>query len=203
MTISDELLYEIIKPKSNGETGDDAPIMDIVGKRKIAYKIEKAMAYTQKLGTGKSLELDIVKITPDILVKIPAKKNIKTKDNLDQNPEQYLALEIENDIHWDFKKSLMKIKKIKCRFQDTRVIIPKEYERFAPLYVNEGIRVYMWDAKRIWKCMKCGTETEKKGLITPICSKPKCKNHKQNEFRLNGLSETIIGEFNSQKSDIK
>ena len=197
MTISDELLYEIIKPRSNGETGDDAPIIDIVGKRKIAYRIEKSTAYTQKLGTGKNLELDIVKITPDILVKIPAKNNLKTNNSLERNPEQYLALEIENDVHWDFKKSLRKIKKIKCRFPDTRVLIPKEYERFAPLYVNEGIRVYIWDAKRIWKCMKCGTEIEKKGLTPPVCSKPKCKNHKQNEFRLSGLSETIINEFNS------
>ncbi|MBY9013802.1 MAG: hypothetical protein KGD70_15625 [Candidatus Lokiarchaeota archaeon] len=196
MTISDELLYEIIKPKSNGETGDDAPIIDIVGKKKIAYKIEKSTAYTQKLGTGKNIELDIVKITPDILVKINSENsNVETNGGLAQNPEQYIALEIENDVQWDFKKSLRQLKKIKCRFPDTRVLIPKEYERFAPFYVNEGIRVYIWDAKRIWKCMKCGTDTEKRGLITPMCSKPKCKNHKQNEFRLSGLNETIIDEF--------
>ena len=196
MTISDELLYEIIKPKSNGETGDDAPIIDIVGKKKIAYKIEKSTAYTQKLGTGKNIEFDIVKITPDILVKINSENsNVETNGGLAQNPEQYIALEIENDVQWDFKKSLRQLKKIKCRFPDTRVLIPKEYERFAPFYVNEGIRVYIWDAKRIWKCMKCGTDTEKRGLITPMCSKPKCKNHKQNEFRLSGLNETIIDEF--------
>ena len=196
MTISDELLYEIIKPKSNGETGDDAPIIDIVGKKKIAYKIEKFTAYTQKLGTGKNIEFDIVKITPDILVKINSENsNVETNGGLAQNPEQYIALEIENDVQWDFKKSLRQLKKIKCRFPDTRVLIPKEYERFAPFYVNEGIRVYIWDAKRIWKCMKCGTDTEKRGLITPMCSKPKCKNHKQNEFRLSGLNETIIDEF--------
>ncbi|MBK5133962.1 hypothetical protein JJE00_05990 [Candidatus Bathyarchaeota archaeon] len=196
MTISDELLYEIIKPKSNGETGDYAPIIDIVGKKKIAYKIEKFTAYTQKLGTGKNIEFDIVKITPDILVKINSENsNVETNGGLAQNPEQYIALEIENDVQWDFKKSLRQLKKIKCRFPDTRVLIPKEYERFAPFYVNEGIRVYIWNAKRIWKCMKCGTDTEKRGLITPMCSKPKCKNHKQNEFRLSGLNETIIDEF--------
>ena len=196
MTISDELLYEIIKPKSNGEAGNDAPIIDIVGKKKIAYKIEKSTAYTQKLGTGKNIELDIVKITPDILVKINSENsNVETNGGLAPNPEQYIALEIENDVQWDFKKSLRQLKKIKCRFPDTRVLIPKEYERFAPFYVNEGIRVYIWDAKRIWKCMKCGTDTEKRGLITPMCSKPKCKNHKQNEFRLSGLNETIIDEF--------
>jgi len=196
MTISDELLYEIIKPKSNGETGDNAPITDIVGKKKIAYKIEKSTAYTQKLGTGKNIELDIVKITPDILVKINSEiSNDESNGSLARNPEQYIALEIENDIQWDFKKSLRQLKKIQCRFPDTRVLIPKEYERFAPFYVNEGIRVYIWDAKRIWKCMKCGTETEKRGLIIPMCSKPKCKNHKQNEFRLSELNETSIDEF--------
>ena len=196
MTITDELLYEILKPKPTGKISDDAPIRRIIGKKEIAYKLEKSTAYTQKLGYGKNTELDIVKITPDILVRVSSTINpLETSPLSSSNSEQYVALEIENDVHWDFKKSLRKLKKYKARFPDTRVIIPKEYERFASFYVNEGINVYLWDGKRRWQCLKCGTETAIKGLITPKCSKPKCKSHKQNEFRLIGLKDTIINEF--------
>jgi hypothetical protein len=196
MTITDEILYEILKPKSNGKISNDAPITEIIGKKDIAYKIEKSTAYTQKIGSGKNPELDIVKITPDILVKVSSLTNSPENSDISKsNSEKYVALEIENDIHWDFKKSLRKLKKHKARFPDTRVIIPKEYQRFAPLYANEGIQVYLWDAERRWQCLRCETETSIKGLITPKCPKPKCKNHKQNEFRLIGLKNTIINKF--------
>ena len=141
-------------------------------------------------------EFDIVKITPDILIKIPISNNSSEKAGI-SNPksEKYVALEIENDVHWDFKKSLRKLKRYKARFPDTRVIIPKSYQRFAPFYLNEGIQVYIWEAKRKWQCLKCETQTIMKGLITPKCTKPKCKSHKQNEFRLIGLEDTKISEF--------
>jgi hypothetical protein len=197
MTINDELLFEILKPQSNGKISDVAPIIEIVGKKEITYKIEKFTAYTQKLGTGKNTEFDIVKITPDILVRISSSKiNSESNNTLNSNSEKYIALEIENDLHWDFKKSLRKLKKYKRRFPDTRVLIPKEYERFAPFYVNEGIQVYLWKAKRRWQCMKCGSETAIEERVTPKCSKPKCKHNKQNEFRLVGLKNMIIDEFN-------
>jgi hypothetical protein len=69
------------------------------------------------------------------------------------------------------------------------------YERFAPFFVNEGIQVYLWDAKRNWQCLKCETETAVKGLVSPKCSNPKCKNYKKNEFKLIGLKDTILGKF--------
>jgi hypothetical protein len=196
MTITDELLYEILKPNSNGKISDNAPIMDIIGKKEIVYKIEKSTAYTQKIGSGKSVEFNIVKITPDILVRVSSQNGIpKTNNGPNSKSEQYVALEIENDIHWDFQKSLRKLKKYKTRFPDTRVIIPKMYERFAPFYVNEGIQVYLWDAKRRWQCLKCETETAKTGLVTPKCSNLKCKNYKKNEFKLIGLKDTNISKY--------
>ena len=195
MTITDELLFEILKPESNGKISNKAPIKKILGKNDIAYKIDKSTAYTQKIGSGNNKELDIVKITPDILVKVSISNNSENSNSSSSKSEKYVAIEIENDVHWDFKKSLRKLKKYKARFPDTRIIIPKEYQRFAPFYINEGIQVYLWEAKRKWQCLKCETETIMKRLITPKCSKPKCKNHKQNEFKLIGLEDTTISEF--------
>lgn len=195
MTITDELLFEILKPKSNGKISYDAPITKILGKKEIVYKIDKSTSYTQKIGSGNNKELDIVKITPDILVKVSGSNNSENGSLTNQKSEKYVAIEIENDVHWDFKKSLRKLKRYKARFPDTRVIIPKEYQRFAPFYLNEGIQVYLWEARRKWQCLKCETETIMKGLITPKCSKPKCKSHKQNEFKLVGLEDTTISEF--------
>lgn len=195
MTITDELLFEILKPKSNGIISNNAPITKILGKKEIVYKIDKSTSYTQKIGSGNNKELDIVKITPDILVKVSGSNNSENESSANQKSEKYVAIEIENDVHWDFKKSLRKLKRYKARFPDTRVIIPKEYQRFAPFYLNEGIQVYLWEAKRKWQCLKCETETISKRLIAPKCPKPKCKSHKQNEFKLVGLEDTTISEF--------
>jgi len=106
-----------------------------------------------------------------------------------------MAIEIENDIKWDFQASLKQLKKYKINFPDTRIIIPKGHERFTPLYKNEGFHVYLWYAKRRWQCLKCGTETVKEGPIVPICSNSQCQTHGQNDFRLIGLKGTSIEEF--------
>ena len=123
---------------------------------------------------------ELVKITPDLTVTFPRKKNIK------------VAIELENDIKWDFGESLRQLKKYKVKFPDTRVIIPEEYKRFASIYKNEGFRVYLWKAKRKWQCLKCGTITEKEGPIQPQCKNEDCKNKNRNEFRLVGLQDTEI-----------
>ena len=202
MTITDELLYEILKPNNDGKISAEAPITKIIGKQEIAYKLEKFTSYTQKLGYGEHTELDIVKVSPDILIKLPSLNNtLKNIQNINQDLKQFVVIEIENDIHWDFKKSLRKLKRYKVRFPDTRVIIPKDYERFAPFYINEEIKVYLWNAKRRWQCLKCETETVIEGLAIPKCSKPKCKSHKQNEFRLKGLKDTTITEFEQQRNN--
>ena len=88
---------------------------------------------------------------------------------------------------------MRQIKDYKTKFYDTRIIIPDEYKRFAPLYRNEQFRVYLWKAERKWQCLRCGTETLKEGPVAPQCSK--CNNHSHDGFRLIGLKNTTIEEF--------
>jgi hypothetical protein len=63
------------------------------------------------------------------------------------------------------------------------------------LYKKEGILVYLWKAKRRWQCLRCGTENEKEGPVTPMCSNSDCGNHSPNEFRLVGLKDADIEEY--------
>ena len=123
-----------------------------------------------------------VRITPDIVVRL---HDVGGKYS-------EIAFELENDIHWDFQESLRQVKKYKAKYEDTRVIIPEDYERYAPLYKNEGFSVYLWKAKRKWQCARCEAFTEKKGPTAPKCSNQKCKNNKSDDFRLVGLKDAEI-----------
>jgi len=182
MVIDDELICELIKPDRYGKIGEKALIVKVVGTPKIDYKLEESPQPKYIRSSGET-EREFVKITPDIIVTIPQKDN------------RQIAIELENDIHWDFGKSLRQVKKYKGKFPDTRIIIPEEYRRFAPLYKNEGFRVYLWKAIRRWQCLRCETVTEKKGPIQPKCKNEKCKNKSPNEFRLVGLKDTEIEEY--------
>ena len=179
MTIDDELLLELIKPDSNGK----------IGKEPIWYKLEHSENYTITLGTRSATTTEIVKMTPDIVVRV---ENAKLSGPLMLQPEE-IAFEVENDIHWDFQESLRQAKKYKNIYRDTRVIVPLSFERFAPLYINEKIRVYLWNAKRSWECLRCGTVTDKEGPINPKCQK--CSNNSLNDFMLVGLKDTTIEEY--------
>jgi hypothetical protein len=198
MTIDDELILELIKPDAKGRVREEALIVSIVGTKEIEYRLEESTYYSESYGTGEDQKTEFVGITPDITVKIKPKRGIKetVKKMLTEmviGPEVGVALELENDIQWDFQDSLSQIKRYKKKFQDTRIIIPDDFKRFAPLYKHEGFRVYLWKAKRRWQCLRCGSETVREGPITPTCSN--CNNHSQNEFRLIGLRETTIEEF--------
>jgi hypothetical protein len=184
MTIDDELILELIKPKRNGQVEENALIVKIIGTSEINYQLEESTLDWKLCPISLPFQTEVFKITPDIIIDIKQKFE-KT------------AIEVENDIQWDFQKSLQQVKKYKQKFEDTRVIIPKDYERFAPLYKKEGFRVYLWKAKRRWQCLKCGMETVKEGPVTPKCSdsNPKCSNNNPNGFRLIGLKDTEIEEF--------
>jgi len=182
MTIDDELILELIKPDRLGEVGDDALIIKVVGTRNMSYKLEEPTTELKSYTDMK--EFDYARahlITPDITVVISKEKEI--------------AIELENDVHWDFGESLRQVKKYKYRFNGVTVIIPDECKRFAPLYKNEGFRVFLWKTKRRWQCLRCGTETVREGPVTPKCSNSKCKNNSQNEFRLVGLRDTDFEEY--------
>lgn len=200
MTIDDELILEIIKPDLQGKVTNKGLIVSITGTKDILYKLEESTYYLKNYGSEQEPEIEIVKMTPDITIWRKPEKGWKSvlKDVMKQmvvGPEAGIALELENDIQWDFQSSLKQIKKYKGKFRDTRIIIPADFSRYAPLYKKEGFRVYLWDAKRRWQCLKCGTETVKQGPIVPVCSNSTCKAHGQNDFRLIGLKDAIIEEF--------
>ena len=183
MTIDDELILEIIKPNRLGEVGECALITKIVGSHDLRYNLEESMVFsklhTKEFGPSMITVEDSYGI-PDIYVELTKEK-------------KEFAIELENDIHWDFQDSLRQVKKYKLKIENTIIIIPKEYQRFAPLYKNEGIRVFLWEAKRIWQCFQCKTKQETEGQIASQCIK--CKNKNQNDFRLTGLKDITIEEF--------
>jgi hypothetical protein len=198
VTIDDELILELIKPDRKGMITADAPIVSIVGAKDISYSLEESTYYIRTYGRGENEKTNIVRITPDLTIKMKTKKDRKAtmQDLLKEvikGPEIGIAFELENDIHWDFQESLRQIKKYKGKFADTRIIIPNDFKRFAPLYKHEGFRVYLWKAKRRWECLRCGYENESEGPITPKCQQ--CKNNSPNEFRLIGLKDISINEF--------
>jgi hypothetical protein len=188
MTVDDELILELIRPNRLGEVGDDALITKVVGTKNLAYKLEEMRIYVgvfeEKAETGLRRFHKDIEIIPDIFITLSKGEEI--------------VIEIENDIHWDFQESLRQVKKYQRKFPDTRIVIPEDYKRFAPLYKNENVRVYLWKANRRWQCLKCGIETQKEGSVVPFCSNQKCNNHNQSDFRLVGLKDTRIEEFSEQ-----
>lgn len=183
MTIDDELLLELFKPDRYGKVGDRALIVKIVGTRLIQYKLEETMVYWKTYEDRDEREVrrgtKEIMVTPDITVTIP------------KESKKQIVIELENDVKWDFGDSLRQIKKYRDRFPDARIIIPEEYKRFAPLYKNEGFRIYLWKTTRMWQCLRCGTVTEKEGPVQPKCEQ--C--NKNTEHRLIGLKDTKIEEY--------
>lgn len=193
MTIHDELIRELIKPETDGKVGKGALVVKIVGTRKIKYKLEEQTHYWKFFSFGAPPsamgEKELVKITPDITVTIPLQKK-----------EKRIAIELENDIQWDFGESLRQVKKYRGKFLDTRVIIPYEYKRFAPLYKNEGVRVWLWQAKRKWKCLRCETINVNESRVPLKCKGKdkegrKCTNKSRDEFDLVGLENADFNEY--------
>jgi hypothetical protein len=192
LTIDDELILELIKPDAKGKVTEEALIVDITGTKEILYKLEESTYYLETYGSEENQEIEIVRITPDITIWKKPARGWKTlvKDVMKEmiiGQEEGIAIELENDIQWDFQSSLKQVKKYKGKFQDTRIIIPDDFKRFAPLYRNEGFRVYLWNTERIWNCLKCGTETVKEGPVVPKCQ---CGAHNHSDFRLVGLKNT-------------
>ena len=178
MTIDDELLIELIKPEQNGKVGKDAPIIRIAGSADIECKLEELDSFYRDHNDVVKKELTY--ISPDITII----KKIGGK----------IAIELENDIKWDFGESLRQTKKYKRKFK-TKIIIPEEYKRFAPLYENEGIEVYLWKAKRKWQCKRCETITLNESRVPPKCQNKECKNNSKGDFELVGLGGTEFKEF--------
>lgn len=188
MTIDDELLIELFKPTRKRNVGEKALIKKVVGTLDIKYTIEGLThhwKYYHRDGFKKLTEppyKELEKITPDIIVYLN-----KTREKI--------AIEVENDIKWDFGESLRQVKKYQDKFPDTVVIIPDSYQRFAPLYKNEGIRVFLWTGKRKWKCLRCETITLNESRIPPRCQNTECNNNSKSDFELVGLENADVNEY--------
>ena len=100
-------------------------------------------------------------ITPDIVV-----TRLGESDTI--------AIEVKGDIRFDPEKTLEQIKKYSKIFE-VRLIIPKEQEKYGPYFRNEGFRVYLWKATRVWQCESCLESTHEKTRIKPRCSNQRCK----------------------------
>jgi hypothetical protein len=200
MTIDDELILELIKPDEKGKVTEKGLIVSVTGTKDIFYRLEESTHYIKNYGSDEYPKLKIVKITPDMTIWRKPERGWKAilRDAMKEmviGPESGTAIELENDIQWDFQSSLQQIKRYKGKFDDTRIIIPADFRRFAPLFKNEGFRVYVWTANRRWQCLRCGTETAKEGPVAPKCSNQDCKNHDQSDFRLIGLKDASIEEL--------
>ena len=134
MTIHDELVLALTQPNEKG----DVPIHRMVGSNEIEYRIEESVYLEPGEQPDYSAPLPPQGITPDITVTLrtfPA--------------EAKVLIEVETDMDLDFGMSLQQVKRYKKKYPGVIVVIPKEYERFVPLYKNEGFRVYLWRATRI------------------------------------------------------
>ena len=174
MTIDDELILKLTQPDDSGKI----PLHTIVKSKDIMLQIEELILYRLPPQQG-----EWKRIIPDILITIAPHAH--------KERQKEVLIELENDVKWDFADSLRQMKlykKIKTSDKEKEVIglIPKIYERFVPLYYNEGIPVWLWSATRIWECMNCGTHTEKILTTKPKCSNSDCNS---NALRLRGLKD--------------
>lgn len=173
MTIDDELVLAFVKLSKRGKPVGQY-ITEMAESANIKYKLEETYYMPNPRNPQARFLSDYVRMTPDIVV-----------TNLDNG--RSTAIEIENDIQWDFAQSLRQIKKYRenrVDFQKVVVIIPKRYERFARYYKNEGFEVYLWEATRLWQCMKCDTKIPSKKTGKPKCTNRDCNS---NELALVGL----------------
>lgn len=102
MTIDDELILELIKPNRLGEVGDNALIIRIVGSKNISYKLEETMLFSKLQTTTWApggVKVEESAGIPDIIVELRKEK-------------KSFAIELENDIHWDFQDSLRQLRNI-------------------------------------------------------------------------------------------
>ena len=130
-------------------------------------------------------------IRPDIVVFF---SETKTESEIPyaNPPINGYAIEIENDIQWDFARSLQQIKDYFQGYYPI-VLIPKIYERFKRLYEHEGITTWLWTADRVWECMECGHQMESSLTGMPKHTKnPKNKSCNSRQIRLKGIKNLVL-----------
>ena len=176
MGIHSELILALCQRDEKGQI----PLIKVVGTANIEVRFEESLYLPARDQPDFTAPLPPRGITPDIIV---------TTLGI---PKRKIAIEVESDIDFDAGKTLRQIKKYSEIFE-TKLIIPKEQEKYAPYFKNEGFRVYLWTATRIWECMKCGQKTYEKTSFKPRCSNKQC--HASRSLRLAGLKEIEIDEY--------
>jgi ribosomal protein L37AE/L43A len=176
MDIHSELILALCQRDEKGEI----PLVKIVGTANMEVRFEESMYLPAGNQPDYTAPLPPRGITPDIIVTILG------------TPKRKIAIEVESNIDFDVGKTLRQIKKY-SRIFETKLIMPKEQEKYAPIFNNEGFRVYLWTATRIWECMKCGQKTYERTSIKPKCSNTKCA--KTRTLRSIGLKEIELEEY--------
>jgi hypothetical protein len=178
MTIHDEIILKLIEPDKTGKA--TGYVTTIVGSKNISYKLEDIFWYC---GHYEKILGTMVRMSPDIFV-----HNLGTSKTT--------AIELENDDHWDFGHSLRQVRKYRRNndFHEVVVVIPKNYERFAILYVTQGFRVYLWKATRVYECKICGKGQNENNPTK--CLTDKCKG----ELELVGVKDVEFTPFETPTS---
>lgn len=176
MGIHSELILALCQRDEKG----NIPLVKVVRTANIEVRFEESTYLPARDQPDFTAPLPPRGITPDIIV---------TTLGI---PKRKIAIEVESDIDFDVGKTLRQIKKYSEVFE-TKLIIPKEQEKYAPIFKNEGFPVYLWRATRIWECMKCGQKTYEKTSIKPRCSNTQC--HASRSLWLAGLKEIELEEY--------
>lgn len=177
MGIHSELVLALCQRDEKG----NIPLVKVVRTTNIEVQFEESMYLPAGGQPDYTAPLPPVGITPDIIVRtlgIPRRK---------------IAIEVESGIDFDLGKTLRQLKKYRKMFKETKLIIPKKQEKFAPIFRNEGFPVYLWTATRIWECMKCSQKTYAKTNFKPHCSNTHC--NKTRPLKLVGLKEIELEEY--------
>jgi hypothetical protein len=169
MTIHDELVRSLIL-KDGGKTWLEK-ILSLSWKDFKNVYFEYSTVVTNK-------EAEKIPICPDLVV-------YSTNKEAANKPDDLYIIEIESDKIWNFGESLRQVKKYlftQSRWaKEVIVIIPKYYVNFAPMYLNEGFKVFVWEAISEWYCQRCGKTFDIKidRNTQPRCSNKKCNAGKE------------------------
>jgi len=181
MTIHDELARSLIL--KDGDRTRLERILSLRSRDIIRVYFEYATKVTSK-------EAEKIDICPDLAIF----SDNKEKAN---NPNDITIIEIESDKIWNFGESLRQVKKYLYTQErwakEVIVIIPKYYVNFSPMYINEGFKVFVWEAISQWYCQRCGKtfEVNIDRNTQPRCITKNCSAGKD-EVELMGLKKVNI-----------
>ena len=175
------LHYDLILALLNRSNGE-APLPRVVGVGWGRMDVEfEALRYLPvKDRPDYSAPLPPKGVAPDLVVTVLGKE------------KKRFAIELETGMPFDVGKTLRQVKKYTELFEVVVLMMPEEGERYAPIFKNEGIRVYLWTATRDYQCMSCRKHTFDVTSIKPKCSQCKAS---QRALRYFGIKDAKFEEY--------